>query len=46
MCRLNFQYNQTWRGKHYAIKQGAPVIVERANEIVVDVCCSIRLAFS
>jgi hypothetical protein len=35
MCRLNFQYNQTWRGKHYAVKQVAPVIAERANEIVV-----------
>ena len=35
MCRLNFQYNQTWRGRHYAIKQVAPVVVERSNEIVV-----------
>ncbi len=35
MCRLNFQYNRTWRGRHYAIKQVAPVIVERADEIVV-----------
>jgi hypothetical protein len=35
MCRLNFQYNQKWRGKHYAIKQVAPVIAERGNEIVV-----------
>ena len=35
MCRLNFQYNQLWRGKHYAIKQVAPVIAERPGEIVV-----------
>ena len=35
ICRLNFQYNQTWRGRHYAIKQVAPVIVERPDEIVV-----------
>lgn len=35
MCRLNFQYNQTWQGKHYAIKQVAPVIAEGADEIVV-----------
>jgi len=35
MCRLNVQYNRTWRGKHYAIKQVAPVVVERADEIVV-----------
>lgn len=35
MCRLNFQYNQEWRGRRYAIKQVAPVIAERSNEIVV-----------
>ena len=35
MCRLNFQYNQPWRGKHYAIKQVAPIIVEWPDEIVV-----------
>jgi hypothetical protein len=35
MCRLNFQYNKQWRGKHYAVKQVAPVIAERADEIVV-----------
>ena len=35
MCRLNFRYNQMWRGKQYAIKQVAPVILERPHEIVV-----------
>ena len=35
MCRLNFQYNRAWRGRHYAIKQVAPVIAERPGEIVV-----------
>jgi hypothetical protein len=35
MCRLNFQYNQNWRGKHYAIKQVAPVIAEKIDELVV-----------
>ena len=35
MCRLNFQYNAIWRGRHYAIKQVAPVIAEKRNEIIV-----------
>jgi len=35
MCRLNFQYNKKWRGKHYAIKQVAPIIADRSTEIVV-----------
>ena len=35
LCRLNFQYNQSWRGQRYAIKQVAPVIVEKPDEIVV-----------
>jgi hypothetical protein len=35
MCRLNFQYNKLWRGRRYAIKQVAPVIVEKQNEIIV-----------
>ena len=35
LCRLNFQYNGTWRGRYYAIKQVAPVITEKANEIIV-----------
>jgi hypothetical protein len=34
-CRLNFQYNGTWRGRYYAIKQVAPVITERPDEIIV-----------
>ena len=35
MCRLNFQYNRVWRGRRYAIKQVAPVIADKADEIVV-----------
>lgn len=35
LCRLNFQYNQLWRGRRYAIKQVAPIILEKSNEIVV-----------
>jgi len=35
MCRLNFPYNQTWRGRWYAVKQVAAVIAQRPTEIVV-----------
>ena len=33
--RHNFQYQDIWNGQHYAIKQVAPVVAERQNEIVV-----------
>ena len=35
MCRYNFPFNATWQGKHYPIKQVAPVIKAEANETVV-----------
>jgi hypothetical protein len=35
LCRYNFGFGRKWQGKHYAIKQVAPVIKEEANEIVV-----------
>ena len=35
MCRYNFVFNRKWQGKHYAVKQVAPVIKEEANEMVV-----------
>lgn len=35
MCRYNFVFGRKWQGKHYAIKQVAPVIKEEANETVV-----------
>lgn len=35
MCRYNFVFNRKWQGKHYPIKQVAPVIKEEANETVV-----------
>ena len=35
MCRYNLRFNRKWQGKHYLIKQVAPVIKEGANEIVV-----------
>jgi len=33
--RYNFAFGRKWQGKPYAIKQVAPVIAEKANEIVV-----------
>jgi hypothetical protein len=33
MCRYNFTFNRSWQGKHYPIKQVAPVIKDEANEI-------------
>ena len=35
MCRHNFTFNRSWQGKHYPIKQVAPVVKEEANETVV-----------
>jgi hypothetical protein len=35
LCRYNFHYDKDWQGRHYQIKQVAPVIQEKTNEIVV-----------
>ena len=35
LCRYNFRFGKNWQGKHYPIKQVAPVIQEEPNEIVV-----------
>ena len=35
MCRHNFAFGAKWQGTHYAIKQVAPIIQEKANETVV-----------
>ncbi len=35
LCRYNFTFGKNWQGKHYPIKQVAPVIKEEADEIVV-----------
>jgi hypothetical protein len=35
MCRYNFAFKHKWQGKHYAIKQVAPIIKDEADEIVV-----------
>lgn len=33
--RLDFPFNATWNGKHYATRQVRPVFVEEADAIVV-----------
>jgi hypothetical protein len=35
ICRYNFAFNRKWQGKHYPIKQVAPVIKEEDDEIIV-----------
>jgi hypothetical protein len=35
MFRKNFAFNSQWRGKHFAVKQVAPVVAERADRLVV-----------
>lgn len=35
MCRYNFAFGSKWQGRHYTIKQVAPVIKEEDEEIVV-----------
>lgn len=35
MFRKNFAFSNQWRGKHYAIKQVAPVVAEEPNRLVV-----------
>ena len=35
MCRLNYQYESEWQGKYYTIKQVAPIIIEKPEEITV-----------
>ena len=35
MFRKNFAYNKLWRGKHYAVKQAAPIVVEKNDALVV-----------
>jgi len=35
LCRYNFRFGKNWQGKHYPIKQVAPVVKEEPNEIVV-----------
>jgi hypothetical protein len=35
MFRKNFAFDSQWRGKHYAVKQVAPVVAEEADRLVV-----------
>ena len=35
MHRYNFEFNQTWQGRRYAIKQVAPVVAGEPDELVV-----------
>lgn len=35
LFRKNFAYNRQWRGKHYAVKQVAPIVAEEADRLVV-----------
>ena len=35
MFRKNFSFNGYWRGKHFAIKQVAPVVSEEEDQLVV-----------
>lgn len=35
MYRVNIGYNALWGGRHYAIKQVAPIVVEEADRIIV-----------
>ena len=35
MFRKNFAYNELWRGKRYAVKQVAPIVVEENDRFVV-----------
>jgi hypothetical protein len=35
MYRKNFQFDEIWRGRHYRIKQVAPVVAEEPDRLVV-----------
>jgi hypothetical protein len=35
LCRYNIPFDEYWGGKHYRIKQVAPVIKEEEDQIVV-----------
>ena len=35
LYRANFQFNSTWQGRFYRIKQVAPVVTEEGEELVV-----------
>jgi len=35
MFRKNLPFNAMWRGKHYSVKQVAPVVSEENDELVI-----------
>ena len=35
MFRKNFAFNRQWRGKYYAVRQVAPIVVEETGQLVV-----------
>jgi len=35
MYRYNVPFNAVWQGRHYAVKQVAPVVAEEEDESVV-----------
>lgn len=35
MFRKNFTFNSDWRGRYYAVKQVAPIVVQEPDRIVV-----------
>jgi len=35
MFRKNYTFNSQWRGKHYAIKQVAPIVAEETDYLIV-----------
>jgi len=34
-CRMDFNFDKEWNGKHYATKQVRPIFVEEKGEVVV-----------
>ena len=35
LCKRNFPFDSLWQGKRFAVKQVAPVIAEKEDEIVI-----------
>lgn len=33
--RKNFQFDRMWRGRHYRVKQVAPIVAEEEDKLVV-----------
>ena len=35
LFRKNFQFNGNWRGRHYNIKQVAPIVAHKGDKLIV-----------